>query len=165
MEGTLGYMWREHWGTCGPTSCHYLILALTILGNTENPQFFQKLKDMITSLSSSSKECLDFVARVLSVEKTDDIFTLTEYLCMLNQFYPYMRGLSQIKYDKRKVKFVPYDLPASSEIAPQKRECSIDDSRSETVERERYSTSESDQEDNYTDDGTDHMDDDETAMY
>ena len=153
-DGILRIVLRQ---SDGPTSCHYLILALTILGNMENPQFFQKLKDMIT------KECLDFVARDLSVEKTDDIFTLTEYL--LNQFYPYMRGLSQIKYN-RTVKFVPYDLPASREIAPQKRECSIDDSISETVEREKYSTSESesDQEDNYNeDDYTDHMDDAETV--
>ena len=93
------------------TSCHYLILTLTILDNIAKPALFiRKLKDILTTLTTN--QCPDIVAHALKVLSDDNntVFTLIKYL--LNQLCPYMRGMSQIIYKPgMRVEFVPEDLP------------------------------------------------------
>ena len=141
-----------------PTSCHYLILTLTILGNMEEPQFIQELRDILTKFNIEG--CPDFVAHALRVLSNcnwaENIFALTT--CILNQFYPYMRGLSRIIFNELKVEFATYDH-SNCKISTTERESSLADIESENLRRKQdsMSESESDQEDNYNED--DDMDD------
>lgn len=132
------------------TYYHYLILTLTILGNMAEPQQF--VKEFNTILTKfNSKEYPDCVLRLLSECNllADKIFALTE--SSLNQFYPYMRGLSQIIFNNIKVDFVP----RSSEIPHTERDSRYSiDNESENAERTQnlMSESESDQKDNSNED-------------
>ena len=154
-DGILEFVLRQ---SDTPTSCHYLILTLTILGNMEEPQFIQELRDILTKFNIEG--CPDFVANALrdlsNCNWAENIYTLATHI--LDQFYPYMRGLSRIIFNELKFEFATYDH-SNSNISTTERESSLADIESEKfgTKQDSLSESESDQEDNYNED--DDMDD------